>query len=241
MIGKAVSLKGLKYNVIILAGGLGSRMGISSEFIPKALTKIGSGRAIDFLIERYSDVAAKFIIGVGHQGDLLESYIRGRYSGTIDFSREAATEIINNSFSTMYCLDHADSRIGTIISFCDLIMMDNLVLANDMLYYVDEQTEGAPGTFRHSIQFTNNSQFSIIQNQRPTFRSNGVLGTFIFGNTPLLKSIIYSKYPSLNDLTDDLVSEYHNCIPLRAVACKNVFEFGTAEDLNKVRELWYES
>lgn len=51
-----------KFNVIILAGGAGSRMGQASEFIPKALTKVGEFRAIDLLISRYLNISHRLII-----------------------------------------------------------------------------------------------------------------------------------------------------------------------------------
>ena len=93
MIGQAISIKNKKYNIIILAGGAGSRMGNASDFIPKALSKIGSKRAIDYIIERYSIVAHKFIIGVCYHSDLLKSYIKGNYSNLdIEFSEEKIGE-----------------------------------------------------------------------------------------------------------------------------------------------------
>ena len=79
MFGQAYSLEGKKYNIIILAGGAGSRMGVASDYIPKALTSFGSRRAIDFLIDKYIAVANKFIIGTGYHADLLQTYIKGKY------------------------------------------------------------------------------------------------------------------------------------------------------------------
>lgn len=241
MIGKAVSLGHKRYNVIILAGGAGSRMGVASDFIPKALTKLGKLRAIDFIIERYSNVAHKFIIGVGYHADLLTSYISGRYKYPIEFSMETPETMRNNAYSTLYCLDHADSRYGTIVTFCDLVMLDNLVIDDDCLYYVNENTKGFPGTFRHSLLIDNGNVSEIIKNTEPTKFSNGVLGTFVFGNTPLLKANMYAKYSTLNDLTDDGVVSYLKAQPLHAKECSVVYEFGNEDDLTSVRKLWQDA
>ena len=114
MLGQAVSLEGNKYNVIILAGGNGTRLGEQSDYIPKALTQIGNKRAIDYLIERHIPVAHKFIIGICKHADLLQGYVEGRFKPLpIEFSRE--DELHNEAISLMYCLDHADIRYGTIV------------------------------------------------------------------------------------------------------------------------------
>jgi NDP-sugar pyrophosphorylase family protein len=238
MIGKAVSLTHKKYNVIILAGGAGSRMGVASDYLPKALTRLGELRAIDFIIERYSHVAKKFIIGVGYHSDLLMSYISGRYQMPIEYSHEEPDNLRNNCYSALYCLDHADSRYGTIIVFCDLIMLDNLIIEDDSLYYVSDKTEGNPGTFRHSILLSGNRVMDIQYNATPVDRNNGLLGVFVFSNTAYLKAILYSRYEELVDFTDDAVSNYLVKISMTARECSSVFEFGNEDDLTKVREMW---
>jgi len=239
MIGQAISNKNKKYNVIILAGGLGTRMGMASEYIPKALTKIGNLRAIDYIIERYRMVAHQFIIGTGWQADLLMAYVKGKYPNCV-FSYEDPQQLKNNGVSAMYCLDHADSHYGTIITFCDLIMMDNLLLVDDSLYYVTENTKGTPGTFRHSVYLEDGLVDYFGVNPEPAAAKNGVLGTFVLSDTPLLKSIIYGTYANstLRDLTEDVLTEYNRRKKLQAQECKAVYEFGTESDLKKMRERW---
>jgi NDP-sugar pyrophosphorylase family protein len=237
MIGKAVSLSHKKYNVIVLAGGAGSRMGIASDYIPKALTRLGHTRAIDHIIERYSHIAHKFVIGVGYHSDLLMSYVSGRYNLNIEYSLESPENLKNNCYSTLYCLDHADSRYGTIVTFCDLIMLDNLIIEDDSIFFVTDKTKGSPGTFRHSV-LQETSEPRIVNNDHPMRRGNGLLGAFIFSDTPLLKSIIYRGYDQLNDFTEDVLVEYMKKKTVSPKECTAVYEFGTDEDLSKVRELW---
>lgn len=222
MIGQAVSTLGKKYNVIILAGGSGTRMGEQSDYIPKALSQIGNKRAIDHIIERYLGIAHKLIIGTCTHADILEAYIKGRFPvSNIEFSRE--TELHNNAHSTLYALDHADSRYGTIIVFCDLIVVSNQIVRDDTILVVDKDTRGKVGTFRHTDRF-----------------GRGILGNFIFSNTYLLKSIAYSNFYSMNfeDLTENIVMEYSRSIPMNTEVCEVVYEFGTENDLEEVRKLW---
>lgn len=224
MIGQAISLEGKKYNVIILAGGNGSRMGEQSDYIPKALSQIGNKRAIDYIIERYMNIAHKIIIGTCKHADLLESYVRGRFPRlNIEFSREA--ELVNNAISTMYCLDHADSRYGTIILFCDLIVISNPVIKDDTVLVAGENTKGKVGTFRHTDRV-----------------GRGILGHFCFGNTIHLKGVTYTTYSwnTLNDLTEDILQRYQASVIIKVEECEKVYEFGNENDLQEVRKLWEE-
>lgn len=245
MIGQATSLSGKKYNVIILAGGAGSRMGTASDYIPKALSKFGNKRAIDYIIERYLHVANKFIIGTGYHADLLQSYLKGQYPNLpIEFSYEDPNELKSTAHSTTYCLDKADSRFGTIICFCDLIMISNPIIDDNTVYYVDSKTVGKIGTFRHGIEFDKNEVKDFIQYPSPISITNGydngVLGTFVLSNTVILKSVVYSNYSTNQDLTWDIITKYNEQVKLTALHCEGVYEFGNENDLQEVRKLWEE-
>lgn len=221
MIGQAISLDGKKYNVIILAAGNGSRMGEQSDYIPKALSKIGNKRAIDYIIERYMNVAHKFIISTYTHADLLESYVLGRFPRlNIEFDRQPELED-NNALSTLYALDHANSRYGTIILFCDLIVVSNPVIKDNIVLVAGENTKGKVGTFRHTDRF-----------------GRGILGHFTFGNTLKLKKVIYETafQHGLTDLTEDVALRYM----LDVEECQKVYEFGNENDLQEVRKLWEE-
>lgn len=242
MIGQAYCCQNKKYNIIILASGAGSRMGNASDYIPKALTKLGNRRAIDYIIDKYSLVAHKFIISTVYHSDLLEHYIRGKYKNIeINFVKGTPEEFKNNAYSTAFCLDHANSRIGTILVFCDLLIISNNRIVDDSVYYVNKNTKGKIGTFRHVLvdnKFIESSFPPYDPNDEHSDDSNGIIGTFVFSNTPLLKSITYSNYDYLNDLTDDIVKKYFEQILLTPVFCDTVYEFGTEQDLKIVRELW---
>ena len=89
MLGQFFSEHDEKFNVVVLAGGLGTRMGSASDFIPKALTKLGSQRAIDLIVSKFLLIGHRFVIGTAWHADLLESYVRGRFPNlNLSFSQE---------------------------------------------------------------------------------------------------------------------------------------------------------
>lgn len=234
MIGQCFS--GSRFNVVILAGGKGSRMGESSEYIPKALVELGSSRVIDHIVNRYWNVAHKFVVGLGRHGDLLKAYLSGRYpKGFFSFSEEEEPK--SNAWSLLYALDHVDSRYPTLVTFCDLIMVGNYQLtAENAIYYCDEQTKGHFGTFRHSLKAGH-----IVKNAKPATLDkcgSGVLGCFVFSDTISLKGAIYelgSVY-ELHDITDDLVT-----VNTKPIHCEAAYDVGTELDLKEVRKCWEET
>ena len=244
MLGQFFSDSERKYNVIILAGGLGTRMGAASDYIPKALTRMGSQRAIDLMLSKFLLVAEKFVIGTGWHADLLESYIRGRYpSLPVTFSREDAAELQNNGTSLLYALDHVDSRMGTIVSFCDLLLLSNPQIDGSTLYLAVPDTGGVVGSFRHTVAVRDGMVESVSALDQPMHVpdiENGVTGFFVFQNTILLKELAYSaaRQHQLSDITTDIVSRYVEIEETRATPVDALLEFGNDVDLAKAREAW---
>jgi NDP-sugar pyrophosphorylase family protein len=219
-------------------------MGLASDHIPKALSKIGSQRAIDLIISRFQLVADRFVIGTGWHADLLESYMRGRFPNmAITFSQEVVPQLKSNAVSLMYALDNADSRLGTIVTFCDLLLLSNPMISSSALYLAHEDTKGVVGTFRHSASLKGDVVRKIIAHEAPKFVSeikNGVVGFFVFRNTLLLKEITYSLARSgkLNDITSDIVPRYLAEDEMKGVMVDALMEFGDESDLEKARQIW---
>lgn len=244
MLGQFFSENDAKYNVVVLAGGLGTRMGSASDHIPKALTKIGSQRAIDLILTKCLLIAHRFIIGTAWHADLLESYVRGRFeSQKIFFSQEDASSLKSNAVSLMYALDMADSRVGTIVTFCDLVLLSNPALVGSSLYLATPETNGVVGTFRHSVRVEKGFAAEVVAHESPQAISkleNGVVGFFVFENTVLLKEITYSlaRTGNLTDITTDIVSRYIALEKMRANPVAAILEFGTETDLKMARKVW---
>jgi len=244
MLGQFFSENEAKYNVIVLAGGLGTRMGSASDHIPKALTRIGSQRAIDLILSKFLLIGHRFIIGTAWHSDLLESYVRGRFgSQPIFFSQEIVSDLKSNAVSMMYALDMADSRVGTIVTFCDLLLLSNPAIGGSALYLATRETKGVVGTFRHSAKVDNGKAVGIIAHegsQPISAIENGVVGFFVFENTVLLKEIVYScaRTGKLGDMTADIVSRYIAVESTKAVPVDALLEFGTETDLTQARKAW---
>ena len=61
--------------VIILAGGLGTRLGNITETIPKPMVKIGGRPIIWHIMKRYSSFGYKnFVISLGYKAEVIKDY-----------------------------------------------------------------------------------------------------------------------------------------------------------------------
>lgn len=237
MLGQCISLE--QFNVVILGAGLGTRMGSMSMHIPKLLTPLGNLRAVDWIIERHRLIADNIVISLGSHLDLAHNYIRGRYPNDyITYSLQH--EILTPHRSLCLALDKVDSRLPTLITFCDLLLIDNVKIQPDTLFGVNSSTVGSIGTFRHTLSSPNNihEHKTPVQVASLPVSSYGLLGYFTFSDTPLLKSIAYSGYNKGVDITNEIVKPYSKLKPLRLEHCDSIIEFGDETTLELARKAW---
>jgi len=227
-----------KFNVIILAGGRGTRLKPATEYLAKPLIKLGEERAIDHLIKKYEHIAHKIIIGIGYEADLLENYIRGKYNKlNIEFSREDPEELHGPGHSLMFALDHVNSRYPTLITFCDYIVEDVFDVDNDAICVCDKGTESVLGTYRTIVE----AEEGIAQTLKDNFDEEieyGFTGIAIFHNTLLLKAITYDYGASTLCLYaeyEQIIKDYMQNIKTSVIVLNKIYDFGDPKTLEKTR------
>jgi NDP-sugar pyrophosphorylase family protein len=238
--GPIFSVSNYKFNIIILAAGQGTRLRPETEQIPKALVQLGSRRAIDHLIGKYEHVAGKFIIAVGYCADLLENYCRGKYrSLPMAFSREEVGELAGPGNSLVLALDHASSRLPTLITFCDFVIEDQFNVDQDAIGVCSpEDPEAVLDGYKTVAEVVGGKVTRLIPNPDPKVRANGFTGTLICQQTKLLKSIAYSASCRSGsvDYAMDVVNPYIHQVAVGVRGLRRMFEFGTDESLRKTRK-----
>ena len=230
-----------KFNIIILASGLGTRLKPQTDFIPKALIELGELRAIDYLVAKYQYLAERIIITVGYSADLLENYVKGKYSSlNLQFSREETSELQGPATSLMYALDCASSRIPTLITFCDYIVEDQFSVDYDAIG-VCKPVEGyIYDTYKFLAVVEEGVALDLVENDDlKNVKENGLMGIAICHNTTLLKSIIYSAAESKTGNEDVdyafIFRSYLKKTRTLALPLSKIFEFGTEDALAKTR------
>ncbi|PIQ96172.1 MAG: galactokinase [Nitrospinae bacterium CG11_big_fil_rev_8_21_14_0_20_56_8] len=116
-------------DVLILCGGLGTRLRPILTDRPKPMAEIGGRPFLDLLIGYVSSLGfRRFILCVGHMGNLVESYFKDRYpSLEISLSEE------KTPLGTAGALKHAEHLVRSELffamngdSFCKVDMRDML-------------------------------------------------------------------------------------------------------------------
>ena len=89
---KDVIRKKYKMKVVILAGGLGSRLGSLTSNIPKPMIMIKDKPIIYHIMETYSSYGFNdFIIALGYKGDIIKEYFKNFYSKNNDLQINLST------------------------------------------------------------------------------------------------------------------------------------------------------
>lgn len=75
---------------MILAAGLGSRMGALTEALPKPLLRIGGRAIIDRVLDRLAEAGVgRAVVNLHHEADLLRRHLSGRRDPSLQFSDES--------------------------------------------------------------------------------------------------------------------------------------------------------
>ena len=71
--------------VVILCGGLGTRLREETEFRPKPMVKIGTKPILWHIMKTYAHYGHKdFVLCLGYKGDVIKEYFRNYHWNTSD-------------------------------------------------------------------------------------------------------------------------------------------------------------
>jgi glucose-1-phosphate cytidylyltransferase len=88
-------MKKYHYPVVILAGGLGTRLREETEFRPKPMVPVGGRPIIWHIMKTYSHYGFyRFIICLGYKGDMIKDYFLNYHLDGIDFTVNTKTGTI---------------------------------------------------------------------------------------------------------------------------------------------------
>lgn len=78
--------------VVILAGGLGSRLSEYTESIPKPMVTVGGIPILMHIMKHYSDFGFKdFVIACGYKSEVIKQFFAGYFSANSDFTINLST------------------------------------------------------------------------------------------------------------------------------------------------------
>lgn len=225
--------------VVLMAGGLGSRLGELTKDCPKPMLEVGGKPVLERIIDNFTRVGfKKFFISVNYKAHMIEDYFKNgaKFNCEIEYLREK-------------------ERLGTAgsLSLLPEDMKGSMVVMNgDLLTLVD---------FRRLISFHNNHDSKItmctrkfdiqvpygvvnIENEtiksmeeKPVHSFNVNAGVYVMDSS-LLKYIPKNKYFDMPSFVDNAMENNNSthCFPM----IEKWIDIGKASDLEFARKIYGE-
>ena len=115
--------------VVIMAGGMGTRLDPLTRILPKALIPIDNKAMIEVIMDEYAKFGMKkFYISINHKGKMIRAYFEDHES---DYSFKYITEV--KPLGTAGALKFLKGKINTpfFVSNCDIIIKDDYIKIYD--------------------------------------------------------------------------------------------------------------
>jgi len=220
-------------DVVILCGGLGTRLGATLADKPKALAPVGDRTFLDILIKHLARHGAKrFILCIGHKADAIERHLHGDEQREIVFSREQTP--LGTAGALKLCEPLRRSRTSLVMngdSFCDFD--ENALLEEHGLHGGPATIAVVPATGRTDGGFIEMSEAgSITRFSEKTAAARYINAGVYALDTELWRDIPAGKACSLeNDVFPSFLTR-----GLRGwIAPSELFDIGTPERLELFR------
>ena len=225
-----------KYQVIIIAGGLGQRLKHRTGKLPKPLLKVGQKTLIEYCIERYSSAGLKdFVFLISDYAKAIKDFVKDGSELGIRASYFVEKKLLGKGGSIKEALKHGviDPRRPAIITYPDdLILIDNF--AERLLR-------------RHEVGVKKGYVMTIVRVPRVR-HEYGVVevdeeGAVVsFEEKPYLKvpSNIgtYAVEPRFFDFVEELVDVENGKSDLESVVIKEIVSRGLAFSMTIQLEAW---
>jgi dTDP-glucose pyrophosphorylase len=219
--------------VVIMVGGLGSRLGDLTKMIPKPMLEIGGKPILLGIIEHFkSQGFGKFVLCVNYKAEIIENYFKdGTWLGVkIEYTRETkrmgtagALSLIDFEMEAPFFVVNGD--VLTSINFEDFLdfhNVNNAVATMCVKSYVFDIPYAC-------IDFNDNGDILALR-EKPSNEYFINTGMYIL-KPEILKKIPKNDYYDMPQLFDDLIEQAKECKAYRID--EYWLDLGRPEDLDK--------
>lgn len=205
---KIKELLSYQNKVVLMAGGLGSRLKEISADTPKPMLNIGGKPILETIINQFKASGYKnFYISVNHMADQIINYFENgeKFDVDIDYIRE------NKRMGTAGCLSLIDDIDEEPIFLMNGDILTNVDFEEMMQSHISSKNEITIATITREstipygvIQYDGNKVGEIVE--KPNYKYIVSAGLYIL-NSNLIKEIPKNEYYDITSLFDKLLSE----------------------------------
>lgn len=196
-------------HAMILAAGMGTRMGALTDDTPKPLLTVQGRAIIDYVVERLIDFGIeRIVVNLHHKAERLQAHFAGRRDAEFVFSMERDT-ILGTGGGIAQALEHLGSDPFFVVNG-DVIWFDagRSSLA-DMAKRFDEETMDGLLLLHPTVKavgYGGVGDFQMDQEGRLLRRQENRVAPFVYTGVQLLHPALFADCPdgafSINSLYD---------------------------------------
>lgn len=231
--------EGKENPVIIMAGGLGTRLKDLTKEVPKPMLKVGHDPILQHIIANFKQYGYnKILISVNYKSEIIENYFQDglAYGVKIEYIRE------NKRLGTAGGIKLAEDYIDKPFFVINGDIFTNLNVENMMKFHVKNKFDITVGTRKHLFQIpygvieTENNYIKHIK-EKPKIEYLINAGVYCL-NPNLINLIPNNEYFEITDLIDICIK---NGGKVGSYEIKDYWmDIGRMEDYNKVNNDIYD-
>lgn len=225
--------------VVIMAGGLGTRLKDLTKEVPKPMLKVGHDPILQHIIANFKQYGYnKILISVNYKSEIIENYFQDglAYGVKIDYIRE------NKRLGTAGGIKLAEDYIDKPFFVINGDIFTNLNVDNMMKFHIENKFDITVGTRKHSFQIP----YGVIETENNYIKHVKEKPKIKY----LINAGVYCLNPNLIDFIPD--NEYFEITDLIDICIKNGgkvgsyeitdywMDIGRMEDYNKVNNDIYD-
>ncbi|GAA0078691.1 nucleotidyltransferase family protein [Clostridium sp. CTA-5] len=230
---------GKENKVIIMAGGLGTRLKNLTKEIPKPMLKVGDEPMLKHIINNFKQYGYnKMLLSVNYKSEIIENYFQDgfAYGVKINYIKE------NKRLGTAGGIKLAKEYIDSSFFVINGDIFTNLNVENMMNFHLENNFDITVGTRAHSIQFpygviNTNKNLITSLTEKPII--NYLINAGIYCLNPKVIDLIPSnEYFEITDLINKCIE---NGLKVGHYEIKDYWlDIGRVEDYNKINENIYD-
>lgn len=223
-----------KNPIVLMAGGLGTRLSPFTNILPKALLPLNGKPIIDHILQRFFDQKySNFYLCLRHQAEIIKAYLKKNKNSKVNYINEkkplgtaGALRLLKNKINTDFFLSNCDVLFD--VNFDDILLFHKKN-KNDITLVASEKEY----KIQYGVCKLNKSGHLINMVEKPTFDYLVNVGLYLMSNKIL--KIIPNSYFDLPDLIR-LAKKKNYKISVYIISNKSWLDVGQWEDFNHSSE-----
>jgi NDP-sugar pyrophosphorylase family protein len=221
----------MSLQVVILAGGMATRLGDRTKNIPKSLIEVNGKKFIDYQLSQLASFEfTNVVICTGHLGHLIEEYVQDgeKWNIKVQYSRESK-ELLGTGGAIKNALPLLDEKFAVL--YGDSYLTENLGLISNLQSHnpcIMTIYENVNGTDRSNVFFESPEKWSYSKSKK-IFEANYIDYGFM-----ILDRNFFGQYESRSkfDLSEFLEFCCKNGLIEPLIVNSGYFEIGSEEGIS---------